>query len=324
MSDLSAGAWVILGSSVRGASHKRGGLPNQDAIYAQPRITDAATPVAVAEPPVILAVSDGHGSPRSFRSETGAIAAVQIAVERTREFIDHFRVENLRPEVIRDVTRKELPIEIVRSWKKEVFEHFGKNPFGDEELRKVEAAVGNQANELKEEQGLYLAYGATLIVVAMTESYVLYLQIGDGDILVVGEDGQSVESPIPPDAAMVGNETASLCLPSAQNLFRSSFQNLGGGRPSLIAVSTDGYSNSFADTSSFQKIAPDFLKLMRTHGIDYVRREMGSWLDQASERGSGDDITLGLMVRQSALAVPVGVSTVGFEAPAAEKEGHAP
>jgi hypothetical protein len=323
MSDLSTGSWVIIGASVQGASHKRVGLPNQDAIFADPRI-DVAPGVAVAAPPLILAVSDGHGSPRSFRSSTGANTAVQIAVERTREFIDHFQGENLRPDVIRDITQNRLPAEIVRSWKKEILEHFSNNPFDEEEMRKVEAAVGNKANELREDQGLYLAYGATLIVVAITESYILFLQIGDGDILVVGDDGESVEVPIPPDPSMVGNETASLCLQSAQNLFRSSFRSLDDLRPHLIAVSTDGYFNSFADTPSFQKIGPDFLRLIRTHGVEHVHQEMGAWLDQASERGSGDDITLGLMVRQSAQAMPADLPTIGFEAQASDKEGNAP
>src|SRR5271155_888255 len=108
MRDLSAGPWVMLGSSVQGASHKRTGVPNQDAIFAEPRI-DVAPAMVVASPPLILAVSDGHGSPRSFRSDTGANAAVQIAVERTREFIDHFQSENLRHDVIRDITQNRLP-----------------------------------------------------------------------------------------------------------------------------------------------------------------------------------------------------------------------
>ena len=322
MNDLSAGPWVILGSSVRGASHKRAGVPNQDAIFAEPRI-DVAPAMAVASPPLILAVSDGHGSPRSFRSDTGANAAVQIAVERTREFIDHFRAEDLSGEAILDIVRNRLPAEIVRSWKKEIQEHLNNNPFNEEEMRKTGGAVGSQANDLKEDQDVYLAYGATLIVVAITESYILYLQIGDGDILAVGDDGESVEVPIPPDTSMVGNETASLCLPGAQNLFRSNFWNLEDRRPSLIAVSTDGYSNSFADTPSFQKIGPDFLRLIRTHGVEHVCREVESWLDKASERGSGDDITLGLMVRLNTQAMPGDGPTIRLQAQASDREGHA-
>ena len=136
MSDVSAAPWIVFGSSVRGASHKRAGLPNQDAIHANPRI-DVAPGIATAEPPLILAISDGHGSPRSFRSDTGALTAAQIGVERTREFIDHFQSENLAREVIRDITRNRLPAEIVRSWKKEVRDHLTQNPFTEEELRRL-------------------------------------------------------------------------------------------------------------------------------------------------------------------------------------------
>jgi hypothetical protein len=323
MSDLSEGAWIIIGDSVQGAAHKRIDLPNQDAIWSHPRIIDAAPTLAIARPPVILAVSDGHGSPRSFRSDAGAMTAVQIAVERTKEFIDH--VENLAPDVVRDIAQNRLPAEIVRSWKREVAQHFNKNPFVDEELRKVEAAVGNsKADELNDEQGFYVAYGATLLVVAITENFIIYLQLGDGDILVVSDGGESVELPIAPDTSMLGNETTSLCLPNAQNLFRSSFQIRGDRNPALIAVSTDGYSNSFADASSFQKIGPDFLKLIRTRGIDDVRRELGSWLNQASESGSGDDITLGLIIRHDARDIPSHSDMIGFDPPPPDAEGQAP
>jgi hypothetical protein len=322
MSNSSAGSWIIIGDSVQGAAHKRVGLPNQDAFCSLPRIMDMAPAVAVGPPPVILAVSDGHGSPRSFRSDAGAMAAVQIAIERTKEFIDHFNVQNHPPDVIRDTIQNNLPKEIVRSWKKEIAEHFSKNPFDNEDMRKAEADVGrSKANDLRDEQGFYLAYGATLLIIAVTESYIIYLQLGDGDILVVADDGEKVEIPIPSDKSKMGNETDSLCLQNAQNLFRSSFQILGDWRPDLIAVSTDGYSNSFADVGSFQKIGPDFLKLVRSHGVEYVQRELGSWLNQASESGSGDDITLGLIVRQT---VPAPPNPIGFDAQPSDPEGHAP
>ncbi len=312
MSDLSTASWILLGSSVRGASHKRAGLPNQDAIHTSPRI-DVAAGIAVADPPLILAVSDGHGSPRSFRSDMGALTAAQIAVEITQEFMDHFQAGDLSREVIRDMISNRLPAEIVRSWKKEVREHALQHPFSEEELHRAKALPGAETSELTEDQSIYLAYGATLIVVAIAASYVLFLQIGDGDILAVGDDGETIEMPIPPDTGMVGNETASLCLPAAQNLFRSEFWTLEDDRkPYLITVSTDGYSNSFTDISSFQKIGPDFLKLIRVRGVEYVHREMKAWLDEASERGSGDDITLGLLVWRGGLK-PIDVQTVGFE-----------
>src|SRR5688500_15700808 len=65
-------SWRVLGSSRRGASHVRSGLPNQDAIGWQ---------VAPDEGTVALAVADGHGSARCTRSDTGARLAVRAALE---------------------------------------------------------------------------------------------------------------------------------------------------------------------------------------------------------------------------------------------------
>jgi len=51
--------WDIISKSVRGASHIRTGLPNQDFIRYH-KIDNSS---------VIFVLADGHGSKRSFRSE---------------------------------------------------------------------------------------------------------------------------------------------------------------------------------------------------------------------------------------------------------------
>ncbi len=62
-------SWKVAHACVRGSSHQRSGLPNQDAV--QCTVTPAAQgTVAVA------VVSDGHGSPRHFRSQVGSSLAV--------------------------------------------------------------------------------------------------------------------------------------------------------------------------------------------------------------------------------------------------------
>ena len=68
-----ATAWRAIGRSVRGASHVRSSLPNQDAI--------AWFPDSGKGPPLIVAVSDGHGSPRNFRSDVGSKIAVEITTK---------------------------------------------------------------------------------------------------------------------------------------------------------------------------------------------------------------------------------------------------
>ena len=69
MSDIAADrprpTWEAFGRSVRGASHVRSGAPNQDAFHWEGSSGRTG-------PRVILAIADGHGSKKSFRSEQGA------------------------------------------------------------------------------------------------------------------------------------------------------------------------------------------------------------------------------------------------------------
>jgi hypothetical protein len=62
--------WRVIGETVPGASHLRGGIPNQDAIL---HVRQSS-----ARLPVIVSISDGHGSNKCFRSDRGSRFAVRI------------------------------------------------------------------------------------------------------------------------------------------------------------------------------------------------------------------------------------------------------
>ncbi|HEY5139225.1 MAG TPA: protein phosphatase 2C domain-containing protein, partial [Methylococcales bacterium] len=64
--------WQVLGKSIRGASHERKGLENQDHID--------YTRGPDGELPLCLAISDGHGSKNHFRSAIGSRLAVEKAL----------------------------------------------------------------------------------------------------------------------------------------------------------------------------------------------------------------------------------------------------
>ena len=73
-------SWKVAHACVRGSSHQRSGLPNQDAV--QCTVTPAAQgTVAVA------VVSDGHGSPRHFRSQIGSSLAVSTVAATLQAFL---------------------------------------------------------------------------------------------------------------------------------------------------------------------------------------------------------------------------------------------
>jgi len=284
--------WRVIGKSVRGASHVRADMPNQDAI--------CWLPESGAGLSLILAVSDGHGSAKSFRSDVGANLAVNTAMEVLQEFLDgQPDVANLS--AIKRTAEERLPQELERRWKKEVKDDIKNKPLSTDKLDELQENEGASALQAVETNPL-LAYGATLLTALVAESFIVYLQLGDGDILTVSETGEVV-SPLPRDERLFANETTSLCSHNSWRDFRVGFQTLIQP-PALILLSTDGYANSFRDEEAFLKVGTDIWRMIRSDGLDEVNESLEMWLTEASQIGSGDDITLGIICRMDALQEP--------------------
>lgn len=262
-------AWQVVGTSVRGAAHERNGLPNQDAIYWLPSVGHGSS--------IVIAAADGHGSARYPRSHIGAALAVEKAAQLTDEFLQsQASVDNLS--LIKDATEEWLPRALVRNWSEAVAEHLKSDPLSRDSID-TESSV---------------AYGATLLVVAVTDRFVSYLQLGDGEILTVSESGEVVR-PLAKDERLFGNETTSLCAPEAWRDFRVGFQPLTQSRPALILLSTDGYPNSFRDEAGFFQVGSDILQMIRENGLASVKEHLEGWLRDSTRAGSGDDVTLGIL-----------------------------
>jgi serine/threonine protein phosphatase PrpC len=264
--------WRVAGQRVRGAAHERAGTPCQDAIRWE------------EGPPLLLTLADGHGSARSPRSEAGAELAVQAAVEELQCLWEGPAPPgNLS--ALKHLAEYKLPQAMVRRWIEAVKEDHSQH-----------AAV-LEATEVVGEEDLLLQYGCTLLAVLVAEQFILYLQLGDGDILAAAPDG-TVHRPILRDERLIANETTSLCSPQAWREFRVGFQVLGDRPPALILASTDGYANSFRDEAVFLQIGPDYLEMIRSDGFDAVAAGLEEWLTEASTLGSGDDIALGMIYRE--------------------------
>ena len=117
--------WRAIGQSVRGAAHLRTGLPNQDAIR--------WLPASGIGPPLILAVSDGHGSAKYFRSHVGAERAVETAAWVIQDLLDG-QPDPTNLSAIKRTAEDRLPQEVVRRWKESVTEHFTQSPLTPDEL----------------------------------------------------------------------------------------------------------------------------------------------------------------------------------------------
>lgn len=287
--------WRVLAKSVRGYSHDQKNLPNQDAIRVWPR-TGTGLPLAVA-------VSDGHGSPTYFRSDEGARIAVDVAIKAMQHILamDVSTPDAGTFSMIKRAAEEQLPQMIVREWRRYVKEHVAQNPFTVETWATVpeKDSRGRPIRPMVEANPA-LAYGATIMCVGVSERFIVYAQLGDGDILVISEDKQVAE-PIPQDNRLMANETTSLCSDSVGADFKVVFQHIVGTPPALILVSTDGYKNSIDEpdqgSANFHSIGPDYLNRIRTQGLDFVERSLDLILSETTRRGSGDDISLAIIRR---------------------------
>ncbi|MCX7067040.1 MAG: PP2C family serine/threonine-protein phosphatase [Methylococcales bacterium] len=254
--------WQIIGDSVRGASHKRNGKPNQD-----------AWSFTQNEGCTVLAVADGHGSSKHYRSDVGAKLAVQAALELLNDFAHADTGSN--PRQIKQAADY-LPSQLVQAWR---------------------AAVDNvDEGQTIIPKERYSIYGTTLLAVLISADYALYLQIGDGDLLVLTEDGQ-LHTPLPKNTNLIANETYSLCEEKAIYHVEFSLQFFDHKPlPALIFLATDGYANSFTDSVDFQQAVQDFQLHIATHGSDKIQDCLADWLNETSEQGSGDDVTVAMVL----------------------------
>ncbi len=284
--------WRIIGETVPGASHLRAGIPNQDSIL-QMRESDRTLPLVVA-------IADGHGSPKCFRSDKGSRFVVKKCAQIVSEFLDQRR-GNFDLAEIESKGKDYFPQEIVKQWRKAVETHLKNNPFTEDEFKTLEEKSGAKSRKLIEENPL-LAYGTTSLTVAVEEDFVVYLQLGDGDILNVAANGE-VTKPLPEDARLLANETTSMCLPKAEKDFRFFAQKISHEQsPAMILLSTDGYLNSFSSEAGFFQAGTDILTMLGSaNGFESVSENLKSWLEEATQMGSGDDSTVAIIYRPDAL-----------------------
>ena len=283
--------WEALSATARGASHEKNGIVNQDSVRVHlPTHADDV---------LLIAVADGHGSTRSFRSDRGSALAAECALRELGKL-----TRRLGPDaslsIVRNHANNRWPRDLVSAWKKAVRADVLAKPFTQLDF----AAFPDAPPVVKGDEDLpltaHLAYGATLVAVAITRHYIIYSQLGDGDILTVRADGV-VSRPLPRKHEFMANQTTSLCSYRSYNEFQIRVDPLRGASPALVMLSTDGYANCFGNDREFFRVGGDFLKYLRAEGPAFVREKLAGWLSQSSHDGSGDDITVALAARSGAL-----------------------
>src|SRR5580692_9645537 len=127
-------SWKIAHACVRGSSHVRSGLPNQDAAQCTVMPGDGSAP-AIA----VAAVSDGHGGVRHFRSQIGSSLAVSTAVEIVQKFLSQSAglAASLDADGLQELQRM-----LGDSWLAAVTADLESHPLTEEELRNLEKEDG--------------------------------------------------------------------------------------------------------------------------------------------------------------------------------------
>lgn len=255
--------------SVKGASHEKTGLVCQD-----------SSAYKVCDDYAVCVVADGHGSKKHFRSNLGS----KFAVEATISTIDRFYAEkeNFEESLPKNYKRiiKNIQKQIITDWNDLVRDHLTANPVTDEEKSKF---TDEEFEAIPPES----YYGTTLIVGVAGKNFTFGVQIGDGTLVAIFDDGKAV-MPMEYNEAAPANVTASMCNSNAASMFSGFYRD----KQKLIAMftSTDGLYTSFG--SEFDFLDYHTIITSQLFDLENFKKIIVNNLTKRAHFGTEDDISL--------------------------------
>ena len=264
--------------SVMGASHEKTNLVCQD-----------SSAFKAEDHYAIAVVADGHGSKKHFRSHLGSKFAVEAAIEAIdRYYEDREALEANLPDNYKLIL-KNIEKQIISNWNVRIEKHLAENPVTEEEKSKF----------TQEEFEAILPesyYGSTLVVAVAGENYTFGVQIGDGSLVAIFEDGKAV-MPMEYNEAAPANVTASVCNSNAAGMFSSFY----APNKRLIALygSTDGLYTSFGSEYDFL----DYHTIITSQlvNLETFKTVIKNNLSKRSHFGTEDDISLACIYDEALL-----------------------
>lgn len=230
----------------------------------------------------IAIVCDGHGGYKHFRSNKGSLFAVEVGINAIKNFLGY---ENSFSS-----DKKKLLIQleknIILNWNKAVNAHYAKSPFTENELNAL-----NEQERKRILSNIETAYGTTLIAILITERFSFCIQIGDGDCVILKENGD-IELPMPGDDRLLFDVTTSLCDREAIMNFRHVWLE---DPPVAALISTDGIRNSFTSKEYFIKFCRNIFESYNDTEVEQANSDLAEFLPELSERGSGDDVSISII-----------------------------
>jgi len=266
--------WQVITGSARGAAHRASGLPNQDAVASQD-----------GPGGVVVAIADGHGHIRHFRSAEGAGLAVEVACRVASQAAAGLAADTTGDKEA-ERAGQELARTVVSDWRAAVADQLGVRPYTVEEQFILDRSADTPV----------VPYGSTLLVAVIATQWLVCAQIGDGDMLAVRPDGSSF-APVAGDDRLDGRRTTSLCQPDALGSFRTGAHDLRRVPLAALLLATDGYGNAQADEPWQTSVGRDLAELAAAHDRHWFGAEVPGWAQRcASAEGSGDDTTIALLL----------------------------
>ena len=276
--------WRVFGASSTGAVHETSGKPYEDALRVRPNGADTAD-----QPMVAVAVADGHGHARHFRSARGAELAVDLATTLGSQLASEVRgLDDI--ERVEKSLRARIGQDLVAAWRSAVARDIEARPISEDER----SAGGLRADATVDE--IVYAYGATLIVAVATTGWLMSAQIGDGDLFAIGASG-AVQRLVQVDPRLDGARTTSLCQPDAYDSMRFGVLPLDPASAGAVVLATDGYGNAQAHEPWQPSVGRDLAELAACHDHHWFEQQVPGWAQRcASAEGSGDDTTIALLL----------------------------
>ena len=255
-------------------------------------------------------VSDGHGSPRHFRSDVGSKAAVDVTAGIIEEcmglkgFMDELRDD---PEK----TMRRITDSIITRWSEYVLEYDGDHPLEESEKKMIEEA-GIREDETDKARSVK-RYGCTLISCLLSDEAMFAFQIGDGALVAVNDDGEE-DMPVPSDEDCFLNRTTSMCGSDASIKFRHlvvmegveeasvpGFRaiRIDPKRVSSVTVATDGFTTSFNTDDSLMRYCRSIPGVLAT---DSGMKGLKDNLTLRSRSNSEDDVSISVVYRKPSAA----------------------
>jgi Protein phosphatase 2C len=268
--------WHVIIGSARGAAHHADGLPSQDAVARQDGPAGAVT----------VAIADGHGHTRHFRSADGSRLAVDVACRVAAPIAARLTAGGILTSQQAALAARELARAIVAGWRAAVADHLAGRPYSAREQSALELAS----------DGPDVPYGSTLLAGLIAGSWLVCAQIGDGDMLAVGPDGRTFY-PVAADDRLDGQHTTSLCQPDAVASFRTGAYDLRETPLAMLLLATDGYGNAQAEEPWQPGVGRDLAEFAARHDHHWFEQQVPGWAQRcASSEGSGDDTTIALLL----------------------------